>query len=102
VASEAGVLAGDPLECPPHPLVEAVPALAGRREHPIGFRLHVEGPEALAVLQPGQAVGLAGVHLAQVAVLAGDVEPEPGRDDRRRLDRPGQGARQQHVGPHPT
>ena len=59
-----------------HPLVEAVPALAARSEGPIGLGLHVEGAVAFVVLGPVHAVGLAGVDLAEVAVLTGELQPE--------------------------
>jgi hypothetical protein len=42
------------------------------------------------------------VELTQIALLAGDLEPEPGADDGRCLDGSGQDAGQQHIGPHPA
>src|SRR3954468_11091941 len=94
------VLASHPLQHRLHPLVKAVPALALRREHAVGLVLHHEGPVARAVLRPLQSVGLAGVHLAQVAVLLHGLEAEGRRDDLRGLDRTGERARDQHVGLH--
>src|SRR5262245_3771706 len=98
----AGVLLREPFENLLHALVEAVPALSLRREHAVRFRLHVERSIANAPFGPLQAVRLAGMDLAQIALTPEGLDPEPGSDDLRRLDGPRDDARQQDVGPHPA
>ena len=63
----------------------------------MGFGEHVDGAETTGVFGPVQAVGLARVHLAEVAVLGHFGEPQGRGDDAGRLDGPWQGARHQHV-----
>ena len=58
--------------------MKAVPAVALRREHPIGLGLHVEGAIPLAVLSPLETIGLAGVQLAQVAGPIEGLDASPG------------------------
>lgn len=96
-----GVIGGEAVERSPHPLVEAVPALARRGEHAVGLGLHVEVPVRHVVLGPRETVGVARVHLAQVEVLARDVQPDARADDLGGLDRPRQHARDHHVGADP-
>src|SRR4051812_14544961 len=77
------------------PPVEAVPALALGREHPVGVGLHVKRTITNTPLGPLEAISLTGVHLAQVALAGEGLDAEAGGDDLRRLDRPGDDAGEQ-------
>ena len=84
---------GDVVERLLRPVQELEPALAARRQRPLGVVAGQQPPVALVALGPGQPVRLAGVALAQLHVgLVGDVA-EGGRQDLGRLDGAAEDAR---------